>query len=600
MTEYFGRFYAYNAEATSGLVCKGYTGCVAEERYVYFSPFYDGANYHGRVLRYNKLLKFKDAAAWDAYDAGSVGGLNSKGFWGAVYDGRHVYFVPSNNSGGYHGIILRLYTAQPFSQASAWAAFNASATGGRVCKGYRGGVFDGRYVYFVPYYNGTAYHAVILRYDTTQDFNSSASWASFDAGSIGGLVTKGYDGGHFDGRYIYFAPSRNAGGVHGVVLRYDTSLPFDSASSYDAYNLTAIDAQAKCFAGPAGDESYLYLPSADYSYHHILRYDLTKPFKSAASWDALDLDDLTVYNDDYIGCSIGEKYIVFASTYSTVIGFSLDQPFSDPASWSVQDAHGIDGLESSGYAGAASDFNYFYFAPFRRPAGSSSYTYHGIVLRLRRNPCPNQSPPNPHGSQDLTKYQEKDVMGDVSRTVARCTISTKQSGYWTFVYRDYGRGAFDAVDIDFDVRVTGFTSDDQEDIQYGVLCLSNYHGELTYLKHDLQIAVTFEFTPTDYYEEGDPPEDELSLFLGGYYDSVYAISLNTTYYCKLTRSAGSDTAYLRIYSNAARTSLLSMITITGSGATKWRYIYVFRGSEDGSTNGDMASLYVENVVVNIS
>jgi hypothetical protein len=39
------------------------------------------------------------------------------------------------------------------------------------------------------------------------------------------LNSKGYGGGVFDGRYIYFAPNYNGVGFHGNVLRFDAKLP---------------------------------------------------------------------------------------------------------------------------------------------------------------------------------------------------------------------------------------------------------------------------------------------------------------------------------------------------------------------------------------
>ncbi|MBS3108624.1 LamG domain-containing protein [Candidatus Woesearchaeota archaeon] len=64
-----------------------------------------------------------------------------------------------------------------------------------------------------------------MKYDTQSDFASSSSWSSFNASSTGGLDTVGYAGGVFDGRYVYFVPSFN-----GNMLRYDTT---SSQASYD-------------------------------------------------------------------------------------------------------------------------------------------------------------------------------------------------------------------------------------------------------------------------------------------------------------------------------------------------------------------------------
>ena len=47
--------------------------------------------------------------------------------------------------------------------------------------GYRGGVFDGRFIYFAPEKNGSTSHGEVLRYDTTGLFSAASSWSTYDA-----------------------------------------------------------------------------------------------------------------------------------------------------------------------------------------------------------------------------------------------------------------------------------------------------------------------------------------------------------------------------------------------------------------------------------
>ena len=110
---------------------------------------------------------------------------------------------------------------------SSFVSFDAGSVGTNT-KGYRGGVFDGKYIYFIPSNYGSSYHGKVLRYDTTLSFTSGSSWNSFDAGSVG-ANTKGYIGGVFDGKYIYFVPFIDGSSQHGKVLRYDTT---DNDSSF--------------------------------------------------------------------------------------------------------------------------------------------------------------------------------------------------------------------------------------------------------------------------------------------------------------------------------------------------------------------------------
>jgi hypothetical protein len=120
---------------------------------------------------------------------------------------------------------MRYDTLSPFETASSWLAFDPGANGvGIDPDGYNGGTFDGRYIYFSPTNNGTAPHGEVLRYDTTLPFNSTGAWTTFDPGANGlGNDPDGYAETLYDGKYIYFVPDRNGTGIiHGEVLRYDT------------------------------------------------------------------------------------------------------------------------------------------------------------------------------------------------------------------------------------------------------------------------------------------------------------------------------------------------------------------------------------------
>jgi hypothetical protein len=62
---------------------------------------------------------------------------------------------------------------------------------------------------------------VVSKWAIASTFNA---FEAYDAGNTSGLNTVGYNGGAFDGRYIYFAPWRDSEELrHGRVLRYDTT-----------------------------------------------------------------------------------------------------------------------------------------------------------------------------------------------------------------------------------------------------------------------------------------------------------------------------------------------------------------------------------------
>ena len=128
-----------------------------------------------------------DPDAWSAYDAGNTAPLtNTKGYQGGIYDGKYMYFVPITNGSHYHAKVLRYDTALDFSSSFSWLAYDAENTVPLTNTiGYYGAIFDGKYVYFVPWFNGDDEHGKILRYDTIgSDFSSASSWIGYDTGSI--------------------------------------------------------------------------------------------------------------------------------------------------------------------------------------------------------------------------------------------------------------------------------------------------------------------------------------------------------------------------------------------------------------------------------
>lgn len=48
-----------------------------------------------------------------AFDAGNMVGLQTRGYIGAVSDGRHIYFAPYYNGNGYSGNVLRFDSRLP-------------------------------------------------------------------------------------------------------------------------------------------------------------------------------------------------------------------------------------------------------------------------------------------------------------------------------------------------------------------------------------------------------------------------------------------------------------------------------------------------------
>ena len=176
---------------------KGFSGTAFDGRYIYVAS--------GIVTRYDTQGAFGANGAWSTFDLAAVD-AGAKSFNGATFDGRYVYFVPYVSGGAADGVVARYDTQGAFGATAAWGTFDLTTVNAGA-KGFAGAAFDGRYVYFVPYNNG-ALDGISARYDTQGAFGATGAWATFDIGSVDAGV-KGLNGAAFDGRYVYFVPFDN-------------------------------------------------------------------------------------------------------------------------------------------------------------------------------------------------------------------------------------------------------------------------------------------------------------------------------------------------------------------------------------------------------
>ncbi len=378
-----GAFAAYDAGNTSGLNAKGFVGAVFDGHYVYFVPYNNGPDNSGTVVRFDTTGNLTTSGSWSAYDAGNTSGLSTKGFSGGVFDGRYIYFTPQVNGGSFSGTVVRFDTTGNFTTSGSWSAYDAGNTSGLSTKGFIGAVFDGRYIYFVPHNNGTSSDGIVLRFDTTGNFTTSGSWSAYDAGSTSGLNSTGFYGGVFDGRYVYLVPANS-----GTVLRFDTTGNFTTSgswSAYDAGNTSGLNTTG--YNGAVFDGRYIYfVPNFNVSGYTgtVLRFDTTGNFTTSGSWSAYDAGSTDGLNTKgFFGAVFDGRYVYFvpdansSGFIGTVLRFNTTGNFTSASSWSAFDASSTSGLNSTGYAGAVMDGRYIYFAPLNNSAGAS-----GIVLRF--------------------------------------------------------------------------------------------------------------------------------------------------------------------------------------------------------------------------
>lgn len=373
----------------------GYDGAVFDGRYLYFVPIQNGSSYHGEVLRLDTQGDFKSTNAWAAFDPGAHGiGTNPVGYIGGVFDGRYVYFAPYSN-GTPHGEVLRLDTHGDFNSTNAWATYTPHAHGVGAHVGYYGAVFDGRHVYFCPNADGGGRHGEFLRYDTQSPFGETNSWTAFDPGSQGvGTDPDGYFGGAFDGRFIYFTPGNNGSIWHSEVLRYDTQSAFNATNSWRTFDPTANGvSSSRGYVGSVFDGRYVYLVpyyNGASFFGQVVRYDTQGDFSVPSAWAAFDPGTAGVGSDPdgFIGGVFDGHYVYFvpynngSASSGEILRYDVREEFQAADSWTTYDpaSNGIG--TARGFAGGAFDGRHVYFVPYHN--GTS---YHGEVLRYdAKNP----------------------------------------------------------------------------------------------------------------------------------------------------------------------------------------------------------------------
>jgi hypothetical protein len=395
----FSSFDAYDASRTSGLDTTGFFGAVFDGRYLYFVPQHDTVSRHGKVLRYDTQGVFHDPVSWLGYDAGATGGLNTKGYYGAVFDGRSITFIPRRDSEDFHSRFLRYDTRGGFTDPASWSAHDAGLP-----NSYQSAAFDGRYIYCSPGQRSVPADAVdqhdeghavtgmkagtvpkgsglVLRIDTRMDASDPARYQTCDASESHGEAARDFDGAIHAGPYIYFAPLS-----YGQPLRYDTRLNFGDTMSWAVFDARPLGLVRN--VGAVFDGRYVYYaPYGETEF--VVRHDTFGEFTDAASWSSYDMKRTSGKTRlGYDGACFDGRHVYFVpywdgagDFHGEMLRYDTLGEFADPESWHVFDASRTEGLLTVGFNGAAFDGRYIYCAPWNDGAKQPGLHGHGAVLR---------------------------------------------------------------------------------------------------------------------------------------------------------------------------------------------------------------------------
>lgn len=373
-------FNHYNASKTSGMDTTGYFGAVFDGQYVYFMPQHNLTERHGKVLRYNTHQNFFEASSWQAYDASKTSGLNTKGYYGGVFDGRYIYFSPRLDQQNFHSRVLRYDTEASFDDPKNWIAKDLGLD-----VSYQGAGFDGRYVYFAPGIVKSGFSGLVLRLDTQLDFKDQKAWATYDASLTQQNACINYDGVLYDGQYIYFIPLE-----YGVILRYNSDQDFHDSSSWDSFDASCFN--FKRAVGGTYDGQYIYL--ASYASSMMIRYCIRGDFQKKDSWECFDAKNLKGLEQfGYDGAFFDGRYIYYIPFLDVsekclnqyLIRYDSKGNFTDSSSWNFKKIGDIKVRPTLGYNAGAFDGRFFYFAPWRDAEAflknPNHLKAHGRVLR---------------------------------------------------------------------------------------------------------------------------------------------------------------------------------------------------------------------------
>ena len=184
--ESFDAFSAYDAGQTDGLACVGFYGAVFDGRYVYWCPIRSHRIATQCTPMYCAAIPraiFHDPQSWEAHDARGTDGLNT-----VCYYERPLTAAMSSSH--------RATTARGITAGCCATTRTVPSRAPQVGKrhdadlphSHQGVAFDGRYLYFCPGYNGTSegplteskHSGAVLRMDTQADFKDPATYRVFD------------------------------------------------------------------------------------------------------------------------------------------------------------------------------------------------------------------------------------------------------------------------------------------------------------------------------------------------------------------------------------------------------------------------------------
>ncbi len=357
---------AFDTAANVIASSKGFSGGIFDGRYIYMVPYNNGA-YYGQITRYDTFGNFSSSSSYAVFNT-SVLNANDIGFSTASFDGRYVYFMSYTNGSVFTSRIIRYDTTQYFTVTFSYSTFAVGAQGVVGDKrGYKSSFFDGKYVYFIAEgLEGITYFGTILRYDISQPFTSASSYVVFDT-TLVNVNSRGFFGAAYDGQYLYLAPYLQSSGVpSGLVTQFDTTQSFSVSTSYRTFDLTLVNSNCVGFQGAVFDGRFIYFCNSSFNY--LTRYDTFASFSSSSSYQVMNIGVANSWGGGFDG-----RYLYLVGP-SLITRYDSSLPFTYGTSYSSLT------ITNSFSRGTCFDGANMYFF--------SGATSSGIVTKMPANPGP--------------------------------------------------------------------------------------------------------------------------------------------------------------------------------------------------------------------
>jgi PGF-pre-PGF domain-containing protein len=374
--------------ATVNSTLKGFNGAVFDGRYVYFSPYYNGATYSGSTVRYDTTQPFSSVSSYEYFNITRIN-RTLKSFGQPATLGNYVYYSPWYDGVAFHGNSVRYDRTKSFTDPASWEYFNITRVN-RTLAGFWGALAAGDYIYYIPSSNNVHSSGESVRYHTLMSYTDPASWEYFNLTTLNGGLG-GFYGGVTYGNYVYYIPNSNDAGMTGVSARHDITKAFNDPTAWEYLDLTTVNPSLVGFWGTgAGSGNYIYYCpyTLDYTTSNgvAVRYDITKTFTNTGSWETFDIATVDPHLVGFAGVAEINGKIYYAPTYNDV-GFSglaarydSAQPFSSTAAWEKYDLTSMGPL-LKGFYGNTAGGDSVYYVPF-------GGTYNGVVGRYNATPAP--------------------------------------------------------------------------------------------------------------------------------------------------------------------------------------------------------------------